>query len=95
MGPDAGEASRQVGERMAADEVRWLGEKGRGLLGEYDRLQPAHTLRTFDDVEKLWHNVVQPLLKDFISMQAVWEQDPPPPLDSVWRENWEVHLPEG
>jgi creatinine amidohydrolase len=94
MGPDAGEANRQVGERMVADEVLWLGEKGGELLAEYDRLHPAHTLRTFDDVEKLWQTVVQPLLKDFISMQAVWEQDPPPPSDSVWRENWKINLPE-
>jgi creatinine amidohydrolase len=90
MGPDAGEASRQVGERMVGDEVRWLGEKGRDLLSEYDRLRPEHTLRTFADVERVWREVVEPLLKDFICMQATWEQDPPPPPGSVWRENWEV-----
>jgi creatinine amidohydrolase len=89
MGPDAMEASRQVGERMVADEVRWLGEKGQHLLAEYDRLRPAHTLRTFDEVERVWREVVEPLLKDFICMQPTWG-DEPPPLDSVWRENWQV-----
>lgn len=88
MGPDAGEANRLIGERMVADEVRWLGEKGRELLAEYDRLKPAHTLRTFSDVEKVWEEVVEPLLNDFICMQPFWEEDPPPPEDSVWRENW-------
>jgi creatinine amidohydrolase len=92
MGPDAGEASRLVGERMVADEVRWLGEKGRYLLAEYDRLRPAHTLRTFDDVERVWRDVVAPLLKDFICMQASWG-DAPPPENSVWWENWQVSLP--
>jgi creatinine amidohydrolase len=92
MGPDAGEASRQVGERMVADEVRWLGEKGRDLLAEYDRLRPLHTLRTFAEVESVWRDVVEPLLKDFICMQATWEEDPPP-LNSVWRENWQVPQP--
>lgn len=90
MGSDAGEASRQVGERMVADEVRWLGEKGRELLAEYDRLQPAHTLRKFADVERVWQEAIEPLLKDFICMQATWEEDPPPPLNSVWRENWQA-----
>jgi creatinine amidohydrolase len=90
MGPDARQASRLIGERMATDEVRWLGEKGRELLAEYDRLRPAHTLRTFNQVEGLWAQVVEPLLKDFICMQPAWEVDPPPPPGSVWRENWEI-----
>jgi creatinine amidohydrolase/Fe(II)-dependent formamide hydrolase-like protein len=94
MGPDAGEANRRVGERMVADEVRWLGAKGGDLLAEYDRLRPAHTLRTFAEVERVWRAVIEPLLKDFICMQATWEQDQPPPANSVWRENWGVTLPQ-
>jgi creatinine amidohydrolase/Fe(II)-dependent formamide hydrolase-like protein len=92
MGPDARQASRKIGERMVADEVRWLGQKGNELLAEYDRLRPNHTLRTFADVEKVWLEVVEPLLGDFICMQATWEQDPPPPPSSVWRENWQLPL---
>ena len=95
MGPDAREANQLVGERMVADEVRWLGEKGRYLLAEYDQLRPTHVLRTFDDVEALWLDVVQPLLKGFVSMQSLWEEDPPPPEGSVWRENWKIHAPRG
>jgi len=93
MGPDSYLASRQVGERMAADEVRWLGEKSRDLLAEYDRLRPVHSFRTFDDVERIWQAEIEPLLKSFISMQPNWEQDPPPPPDSKWRENWLVSPP--
>jgi creatinine amidohydrolase len=89
MGPDAYQADRRTGERMAADEVRWLGAKARELLAEYDRLKPAHTLRTYADVERAWREVVQPAVKDFASMQLSWDgDDPEPPPDSVWHENW-------
>jgi creatinine amidohydrolase len=89
MGPDAYQANRQTGERMVADEVRWLGAKASELLAAYDHLKPAHTLRTYADVERAWRDVVQPRLKGFASMQLAWEgDDPEPPPDSVWHENW-------
>jgi creatinine amidohydrolase len=87
MGADALEADRRTGERMVADEVRWLGEKVRELLAEYDRLRPAHTLRTFGDVERLWETVVRPRLGEFRTMQQVWPGSEPPPEDSVWFAN--------
>jgi len=37
MGSNAHQANRQVGERMVADEVRWLGLKAKELLDVYDR----------------------------------------------------------
>jgi creatinine amidohydrolase len=89
MGPDAYEADRRVGQRMVADEVRWLGEKARELFEAYDREKPRHTLRTFEDVERLWDTVVRPVLRDFRSMQDLWEGGPPSG-DSVWHENWQV-----
>jgi creatinine amidohydrolase/Fe(II)-dependent formamide hydrolase-like protein len=93
MGPDAYLADRLTGERMVADEVRWLGAKGQALLESYDEVQPAHTLRTFGDVERLWEQVVRPALSDFLSMQNLWEGEyPAPPPGSVWYENW--RLPE-
>lgn len=94
MGPDAPLADRQEGERMVADEVRWLGAKGRHLLAEYDQMRPAHKLRTFNDVENLWKTEIEPVLNDFICMQETWEQDPPPEENSVWRENWKVSPPQ-
>jgi creatinine amidohydrolase len=87
MGPNAREANRQIGERMVADEVRWLGEKARELLAEYDRVQPRHTLRTFGDVETLWDQVVRPRLPEFRTMQGVWTNQESVPEDSVWRAN--------
>lgn len=93
MGPDAREADRRVGERMVADEVGWLTEKVGDLLEEYERVQPQHTLRTFEDVEELWERVVRPQLKQFASMQPGW-LDPatgksrePVPAGSVWFGN--------
>jgi len=47
MGGNARESSRRVGERMVADEVRWLGEKARELRAAYEAAQPAHRPLTF------------------------------------------------
>ncbi len=84
MGGNARESDRQVGERMVADEVRWLGEKSRELLSDYDSQNPTHSLITFEDVEILWENVVGPKMKDFLSMIDVPEGGEPPAEDSVW-----------
>jgi len=91
MGPDAYEADRRVGERMVADEVCWLGQKARELLDAYDREKPRHTLRTFEDVERVWETVVRPVVKDFQSMQDQWRDGDALPADSVWYENWRLH----
>lgn len=90
MGANAGQSNRRVGERMVEDEVLWLGAKGRELLEAYEREQPSHSLRTYEDVEKLWHNVVAPQLTTFRSMQDSWEGQEPVPEDSVWHANWRV-----
>jgi len=88
MGRNARESNRLTGERMVADEVRYLGEKAWELLAEYDRLKPEHTLRTFEDVERVWDAVVRPVLKQFRTMQAKWRDDQPElPADSCWFEN--------
>lgn len=97
MGPDARQSDRRVGERMVSDEVRWLGARAAVLLEEYDRLKPAHTLRTFADVERVWETVVRPALKNFRTLQQRWTDGPDSevPDDSCWRANWEVpdHIP--
>jgi creatinine amidohydrolase len=88
MGRNARESSRRVGERMVADEVRYLGGKARELLAEYDRLRPQHTLRTFEDVERLWDEVIRPEVGRMRTMQQLWwEEQPELPADSCWREN--------
>jgi creatinine amidohydrolase len=92
MGPTARQADRRIGERMVAEQARWLGDQAQALLAEYDRLRPLHRLRTFEDVERLWDEVVRPALPGFRTMQ----DDPDPALgrtlgeDSVWRPNWRV-----
>jgi creatinine amidohydrolase len=90
MGANARQSDRRTGERMVADEVRWLGEKAREILAEYDRLRPPHPLRTFADVETLWETVVRPHLPEFKTMQHNWEGREPPPAGSMWHANWRV-----
>ena len=90
MGANARESDRRIGERMVADEVRWLGEKARELLAEFDRLRPEQRLRTFAEVEELWVTAVRPRLPDFLTMRQEMEGREPPPPGSVWRANWEV-----
>jgi creatinine amidohydrolase len=90
MGATVRKSSRQVGERMVADEVRWLGAKAKDLLAAYDREKPSHSFRTFEQVETFWEQVVRPVLKDFKSMQELGTQRAPVPEDSVWHENWRV-----
>ncbi|MCS6858903.1 MAG: creatininase family protein [Abditibacteriales bacterium] len=90
MGADARESSRRVGERMVADEVRYLVAKAQELLAAYAREKPTHQLRTFEDVEVLWETVVRPALKQFRTMQDAWEGQAAVPEDSVWHANWRV-----
>jgi len=92
MGPNARESSRRVGERMVADEVRFLGEKARELLAAYDREKPEQRLRTFKEVERIWHDAVRPRLRAFMTMQHQWGEGPTVPEDSVWFEN--SHIPD-
>ena len=47
MGKNVREANRLTGERMVADEVRWLAAKGRELLDEYARALKPEQRRTF------------------------------------------------
>ncbi|MBE0699792.1 MAG: creatininase family protein [Anaerolineaceae bacterium] len=87
MGEDASQSDRQVGERMVADEVEWLGNKARELLAEYDSLQPAHTFTTFEMVERVWQETIVPKIPAFQTMQERWEWQQPLPLGSPWQAN--------
>ncbi len=90
MGGTVRQSDREVGERMVRDEIRWLGEKAKELLADYDREQPQHRLRTFEQVEALWDSVIRPGLQGFRSMQDLWQGQEPVPADSVWHDNWRV-----
>jgi len=89
LGPSAFDSDRRVGERMVADEVRWLVEKGQELLAAHASEAPSQRLKTFAQVEALWGDVVAPRLMEFETMQ-MWEGDEPPAEDSVWRANWPI-----
>jgi hypothetical protein len=75
---------------MVRDEVKFLGEKVQQLLDEYSRVQPQHALQTFDDVEKLWRDIVRLKLYEFETMQQHWPGREAPPEDSRWQLNWIV-----
>jgi creatinine amidohydrolase len=92
MGEDAPQANRRTGERMVADEVEWLGKKGRELLAEYDRLQPAHNFTTFETVERVWAEVITPRIPEFKTMQETWDWlgTRTLPEDSPWRKNNQI-----
>jgi len=87
MGPNARESSRRTGQRMVADEVRFLVAKAKELLADYDRLRPSVRLATFEQVEQLWDAVVRPHVKEFKSMQDRWGDQKPVPEGSTWYPN--------
>ncbi len=87
MGPDARQSDRLTGDRMVADEVRYLGVRSRELLAEYERLRPVERLRTFADVERLWSEIVEPALPSFRTLQASWSEGDPLPTGSCWFAN--------
>jgi len=88
MGRDAYDSNRQVGERMVSDEVAYLGEKAGELLSEYKRIQPKHTFRTFEDVERTWKAIIAPELNGFHCLQPDFEEKGRSvSKDSVWYEN--------
>jgi creatinine amidohydrolase len=89
MGHDAAESSRSEGERMVADEVRWLGVKATELLAEYEKTKPAERRPlSFLDIERIWANDVLPQFREFKTMQYL--DRPPPAEDSVWRLNYPI-----
>jgi creatinine amidohydrolase len=87
MGEDAYQADRQVGERMVADEIEWLGRKAGALLADYDALRPSHTFTTFAAVEEAWRELVEPELPKFKTSQRLWEWEEDIPEDSPWNNN--------
>lgn len=89
MGPTVRKSDRRVGERMVADEVRWLGEKAKELLDDYGNTNADHKLQTYEDVEMLWETVVGPALGEFETMQDSWSGESLPET-SVWHPNWHV-----
>jgi creatinine amidohydrolase len=90
MGANAADSNRRIGERMVADEVKWLGAKAAELLAAYDQTRPVSRLRTFEDVEKHWDEQVRPRLKDFRSMQPRFNDQDTVPPESRWFANWAV-----
>ncbi len=92
MGRNAKEANRLIGQRMVEDEVRYLGEKAKELLAEYDRVQPEWKELTFGDVEEIWEREVK--VSEFECAALIYGQGEPPAEDSKWRRHWETPVRE-
>lgn len=90
MGKDVRESNRRTGERMVEDEVKFLSNKARELLADYDRLQPRHAMTTFLEAERVWEEVVKPELPNFRTMQEHWNNGDLPPEGSIWRRNMRI-----
>jgi len=89
MGPDARQADRRVGERMVADEVRWLGQKAAELLAAYQNNPPqSRQPLSFIAIEEIWAQEIMPRLKEFKSMQYL--ERTPPAEDSRWQLNYTI-----
>jgi creatinine amidohydrolase len=91
MGPDASESSRLTGERMVADEVRWLGVKAQELLSSW--VERPRGLERFDDVERFWEAEIAPRVRGLESMQLRFNERGAVPEESVWQANWKVSGP--
>ena len=91
MGKNAQESDRRVGERMVDDEVKWLVVKAQEMLEAYDREQPTQKLHTFEEVERIWDEVIRPHFKDFKTMQQSWTDAQTLQDSSVWHKN--SHIP--
>ncbi len=90
MGDNAHETNRRRGERVVASIAANLAARGKALLAEYDRVQPARRPLTFDEVEQLWEDEIRPRFADFKAMTELAEGQTPPAEDSVWYANWRV-----
>lgn len=89
MGPNARQSDRRVGDRMAADEVRWLGDKAAALLADYAAHKPTtRQPLSFVEVERIWAEEVTPRLPEFKSMLPGDRPGPPP--DSRWQLNYQI-----
>jgi creatinine amidohydrolase len=88
MGADAREASLRRGQEIIEEIGDRLGRQAAELLAEYDRLQPERRFLTYQDVEEIWAHDVEPLVKDFQSMQPLSGDQEAPPEGSIWRRNW-------
>lgn len=90
MGADAPHADRRVGERMVADEVRFLASKGEELIRSYPDDATTPGFPTFDSVELFWAESVAPEIAAFRSMSSDFGVGGSVPEGSVWYDNWFV-----
>ena len=92
MGKTAYESNRRVGERMVHDEVAWLGRKSKDLLKDYQEEETVNRMRTFEEVERFWVDIIRPRFGEFKTMQENWQDGPKLPESSIWHPN--SHIPD-
>jgi creatinine amidohydrolase len=97
-GPDAGQSSRRLGERIVAAQAAWFGHKGEELLAAYQpptrsaSPTPGNPLGalTFGETERIWRTEIEPLLPGFSSMNLEPGEAPTDPA-SPWAPNETSH----
>jgi creatinine amidohydrolase len=91
MGRDAYDASRLMGERLAAYEADFLVKVSASLVRSYEEAPaetPAKRICTFGDVESFWEERIVPILSTFASMEgyaAATSEVSAIPAESVWK----------
>lgn len=90
MGADARGADRRDGEAMAATEAAHLAQQARRLRDAYSATTPRHRLRTYADVERVWTEIVLPVVPELLSMRDGGEAWLAVPEGSRWFANWRV-----
>jgi creatinine amidohydrolase len=92
MGTDARRSKRRAGEQMVEDEVRWLSDKAQAMLADYAALGLIERAPiSFERMERIWAEEVQPRLKAFATMQPPGDPNRPEPSPgSRWKLNWDI-----
>lgn len=90
MGADAAQASLRRGQEIIQEIGDRMGHRALERLAEYDSLQPERKVLSYGDIERIWEEDVQPLVKDFRSMRDLAEGQSPIPEQSRWHANWRV-----
>lgn len=98
-GPDAGRASRRIGEGIVDSQIGLLVRKAAELQAAYQppvapaQATPGNPLGalTFGETEQLWCAEAEPILPEFVSMNLIPGRDRADPT-SVWAPNEMSHL---
>jgi creatinine amidohydrolase len=88
MGADAAAADRSFGEGLVRASMQSAALVVSELRADYAREKPEHLLRSYEQVETLWTEVVRPALPEFGSAAEGSQGEADVPRTSRWVVNW-------